>query len=170
VLVVFVGRPGSGKTTLARLTSAELRAAHIRIDAIETAVLRSGIAEPPLGPVGYLVAHQVATSCLLAGTPVVVDAVNPVHEARAGWRTLATATGSTLRVVEVVVTDVAEHRRRVEARRSDVDGLRVPTWEQVTGLSYEPWVTERDGPRLLVANDGSPGEAMAHVRAYLGTI
>lgn len=167
---MFAGRPGSGKTTLARLTSAELRAAHIRIDAIETAVIRSGVATPPLGAVGYLVAHQVATSCLLAGTPVVVDAVSPVPAARAGWAALAHATGTALRAIEVEVTDAAEHRRRVEARRSDLDGLLVPTWEQVTALAYEAWVTERDGPRLLVANDGSPGAAMAQVRTYLGTI
>jgi predicted kinase len=167
VLVVFVGRPGSGKTTLARLLAAELKAAHLRMDAIETAVIRSGLAMPPLGAVGYFVAHEVAASCLLAGVPVVVDAVSPVAEARAGWRALATTASTELRVVEVVVTDPAEHRRRVEARESDMDGLLVPTWEQVTSLVYEPWDEQRDGPRLLVVNDGPPDEALVRVRTYL---
>jgi predicted kinase len=169
VLVVFVGRPGSGKTTLARLTAAELRAAHLRIDVIEAAVIRSGLARPPLGPVGYVVAHEVATSCFAVGTPVVVDAVSPVPGARAGWAALARASRVPVRVVEVAVSDPREHRRRVEARRSDVADLAVPTWGQVTALAYEPWDSTRDGPRLLVVNDGPPADAMARIRAYLST-
>jgi predicted kinase len=149
------------------LLAAELKAAHLRMDAIETAVIRSGLAAPPLGAVGYFVAHEVAASCLLAGAPVVVDAVSPVAEARAGWIALAASASVALRVIEVVVTDPVEHRRRVESRESDLDGLLVPTWEQVTSLAYEPWDEERDGPRLLVDNDGPPEEALARVRVHL---
>jgi predicted kinase len=162
-----VGRPGTGKTTLARLTAAELRAAYLRIDAIEAAILRSGLAEPPLGPVGYQVAHEIAEACLRGGAPVVVDGVSPVAAARAGWRALADEVGTTLSVIEVAVTDRAEHRRRVETRTSDVEGLVVPTWAQVTALVYEPWDIVRDGPRLLVHNDGALDEAMREVRSYL---
>jgi hypothetical protein len=80
---------------------------------------------------------------------------------------LADSVGATLRVIEVVMTDTVEHRRRVETRKSDVEGLVVPTWAQVTALEYEPWDTTRDGPRLLVHNDGTPDEAMGRVRFYL---
>jgi predicted kinase len=169
VLVVFVGRPGTGKTTLAQLAAAELAAAHLRIDAIEAAILRSGFGTPPLGPVGYAVAHEVASCCVQVGTPVVVDAVSGVPAARAGWVTLAAGISTPLRVIEVVVTDPVEHRRRVENRTSDITGLVVPTWAQVTALPYEPWNTTRDGPRLLVHNDGSPMEAMRQIRHYLTT-
>ncbi|MFL6124354.1 AAA family ATPase [Actinophytocola sp.] len=167
MLVVFVGRPGTGKTTLARLASAELAAAHLRIDAIEAAIARYGLAGPPVNPVGYAIAHEIAASSLAAGAHVVIDAVSAVPEARAGWTALAAAAGTPLRVVEVVVTDPAEHRRRVEARRSDLEGLVVPTWDQVTALAYEPWDTVRDGPRLLVRNDGTASDTMRQVRSYL---
>jgi predicted kinase len=39
-LVVIGGRPGTGKTTLARLLVTELRAAYLRTDAIVIPILR----------------------------------------------------------------------------------------------------------------------------------
>lgn len=150
MLIVFAGRPGTGKTTISQVVASRLQAALLRIDAIELAVVRAGLANPPVGPVGYLVAHEVASSCLAVGTPVVADAVNAVAEARQGWREVATRVDIPLRFVEVELRDPAEHRRRVEQRRPDMDGQVVPTWEQVLTLQYEVWDEHRDGPRLLV--------------------
>jgi len=105
---------------------------------------RSGIErQQPTGVAAYEVAHAVAESCLRAGTPVIVDAVNPVEDARRAWRELAALTGALIRVDEVVCSDAAEHRRRVERRHADIDGHEVPTWEQVLEREYEPWSEER---------------------------
>jgi len=159
-LVVLAGHPGTGKTTLARRLAAALRAAYLRIDAIETAVVRSGLAEPPVGPVGYVIAHELAAASLSVGTSVVVDAVNPVAEARAGW--LGLGRMGRLRVLETVVPDVAEHRRRVERRRPDLPGQRVPTWAEVTADGYVAWDESRDGPHTVVdMTDTEAGVAAA---------
>jgi predicted kinase len=159
-LVVLAGRPGTGKTTLARRLAATLRAAHLRIDAIETAVVRSGLAEPPVGPVGYVVAHELAAASLAVGTAVVVDAVNPVPEARVGWLGLGQI--GRLRVFETVVSNGEEHRRRVKQRRADLVGQRVPTWAEVTADGYVPWDEMRDGPRVVVdMTDTEAGVAAA---------
>lgn len=150
LLVVTAGLPGTGKTTLARAISAQLRAAYLRIDAIETAIIRSGVADPPVGPVGYVVAHEIAEGTLANGVPVVVDAVNPVPEAREGWRQLARGTSARLVVLETVIGDVDEHRRRVAARRPDLEGQTVPSWAQVVAGEYAAWDEERDGPRRVI--------------------
>ncbi len=97
-----------------------------------------------------------------------VDAVNPVHEARAGWRCLAARAGVVLRVVEVQLDDVHEHRRRVEQRRSDLEEQVVPTWEQVLAAEYQPWDEERDGARLIV-NGASANQALDAVLRYISS-
>jgi hypothetical protein len=48
--------------------------------------------------------------------------------------------------IEIVCSDVTEHRRRVESRTSDVEGHRSPTWQDVIGRDYREW----DCPRLVV--------------------
>lgn len=167
MLLVLSGLPGTGKTTLSRPLAARLGAALVRVDAIETALLRTGTTTPEgLGPAGYVVAHEVAAACLAVGTPVVVDAVNPAPQARAGWVGLAERAGVRLVVVEVHLPDEAEHRRRVEARRPDLEGQRVPTWDEVAARDYVLWDEARDGRRLRV--DGTDADAavdavLAHV-------
>lgn len=40
-------------------------------------------------------------------------------------------------------TDVDEHRRRAEQRVADVDGLVLPTWEEIVNREYETWERDR---------------------------
>src|SRR4051812_17815344 len=127
LLVVMGGLPGTGKTTVARELALLLGAVHIRIDSIEQA-LRTSAGHGDVVDAGYRVGHAVTADNLRLGGTVIADAVNPVAESREGWRTLATSSLARILEVELVCSDVAEHRRRVEMRVSDVRGLRVPTW------------------------------------------
>lgn len=148
LLVVLAGRPGTGKTTLARRLAGALQAAYLRIDAIETAVVRCGLTQRPVGTVGYVVAHEIAAATLSLGTSVVVDAVNPVAEARVGWQSLAEL--AHLVFLETVIANEDEHRRRVTARRPDLKDQIVPTWDDVVAGDYLPWEVERDGARHVI--------------------
>ncbi|CAI9006193.1 AAA family ATPase [Pseudomonas chlororaphis] len=141
MLIVFSGLPGSGKTTIARALASHLRAAYLRIDSIEQALRNGGLAE--VGKAGYEVANALARSNLALGNRVVADCVNPVAESRQAWQDIAEAEQSPLLNVEVVCTDLAEHRRRVESREADVPGLRPPSWQSVLDHDYQAWSSER---------------------------
>lgn len=146
-LMVLAGRPGTGKTTLAKAVAAATGACYLRVDAVETALSR---VRDDVTVEGYVVVHELAVSNLMLGSDVVVDAVNPVPEARTGWAPSADRADARLVVIETTLTDQEEHRRRVEDRTPDIPDHRVPTWHDVQQDGWVPWDVERDGPRTLV--------------------
>lgn len=165
VLVVVAGRPGTGKTTLARSLVVELGAAYLRVDAAETAV--ESVTGRPAGVAGYAVVWQMARTNLLLGAPVVVDAVCPVAAARSTWRDLGHETGARVLVLETALDDEREHRRRVEERRPDMPGQRVPTWPDVLQAGYEPWEEARNGPRTVIGTADAGEATRSALRAVL---
>ena len=138
-LVVFGGLPGTGKTRIAREVARRSGAAYLRIDAIEQAIRAAAGLGEDVGAVGYEVAYALAEANLTLGRLVVADSVNPIAATRETWRQVAARTGSALLEVEILCSDKAEHRRRVESRRADIPGLRLPSWEDVMTREYEPW-------------------------------
>lgn len=84
------------------------------------------------------------------GAHLRVDAVDPLPETRRLWSSLAAETGAPLTVLECVLPDEPEHRRRVQARVPDLFGQTVPSWPEVVGREYVPWDEVRDGPRTEV--------------------
>ncbi|MFW5639912.1 MAG: hypothetical protein ACOC0H_01960, partial [Thermodesulfobacteriota bacterium] len=45
--------------------------------------------------------------------------------------------------IEIMCSDPAMHRARVETRAGDLPGLRLPTWKEVTARDYQPWQENR---------------------------
>ena len=89
MLVVIGGLPATGKTTLARLLAAETGAVHLRVDTIEQALVRSGLARHPVGPAGYAVGYALAEEQLRQGLTVIAESVNPLGVTRDAWRDTA---------------------------------------------------------------------------------
>ena len=146
MLIVFGGLPGTGKTTIARALAAQRSAVYLRIDEIEQAIRSAGVLAADVGPAGYTVANALAASNLRNGCLVVADCVNPVRESREGWRAVAARAQKPLLEIEIICSDPIEHRRRVEERRSDIDGLVPPGWQSVIAHEYSAW-TE---PHLVI--------------------
>jgi hypothetical protein len=63
-----------------------------------------------------------------------------VAESRQAWADVAACADAALLNIEVICSDLQEHRRRVEQRQSDVPGLIPPSWQSVLDHDYEPWL------------------------------
>ncbi len=158
-LVVFGGLPGTGKTTIARALAIRLGATYLRIDIIEQSIRSAGVLAAEVGPAGYFVANALAASNLANGLSVV--------ESRDGWRGTASRAGAPLIEVEVVCSDRDEHRRRVEGRGTDIEGLVLPTWQSVLEREFAPWPE----PHLLIDTASlTPEEAVALVKRTIDEI
>ena len=142
MLIILAGLPGVGKTTIARELAQQIAATHIRVDSIEHAVRASGLVAGPLDDVGYRVGYAVAEDNLLLGRTVVADSVNPLPITRAAWLDVATRARVRAIEVEVICSDLLEHRRRVETRLTEFPGWTV-RWEDVVARDYRPWDRER---------------------------
>ncbi|MFC3675513.1 AAA family ATPase [Ferrovibrio xuzhouensis] len=162
-LIILGGLPGNGKTALARVLAKQLPAAHLRVDAIEQALLAAGSFPDGVGPLGYVAAQRLAVENLRNGLCVVADSVNPVAASRAGWRAAAAEAGAPFLEVEVICSDTAEHRRRIETRAADIPGHRQPTWADVQVRDYEPW----DAALVIDTAGLSSADAAAQVIARL---
>ena len=164
MLIVIGGQPGSGKTSLAIRLTRVLDAVHLRIDTIEQAIRSSSMAADDVGSAGYLVAYAVAEENLRLGRIVVADAVNPLSSIREAWRAVARRAAVTLFEVELICSDAIEHRRRVESRRPDIAGLKLPTWDEVTAREYAPW----NGAHAVIDTARRPlDESVTYLHALL---
>ncbi|BDP43970.1 adenylyl-sulfate kinase (plasmid) [Deinococcus aetherius] len=169
VLIVFSGLPGTGKSTLAQQLARRWRAAYLRVDSVEAALLNAGHVGVTVE--GYAVEYVVAEDNLHLGLSVVADCVNPVHETRGAWAEIARRTGSDLIDLEVICSNESEHRRRVETRRADpghhIGRWSPPGWPEIERYrqAYEPWETP---PLVLDTAQGTQQDNFAALLALLG--
>lgn len=142
MLIIFSGLPGVGKTTIAKALAQRLSAVYLRADTVEQAMVEGGIPMEQMEGKGYLVAMRVATENLLLGRIVVADSVNPWPLTREWWRDAARAASVSFLDVEVICSDLAEHRRRVTSRDADIEEHELPDWNAVVNRDYVAWDEE----------------------------
>ena len=72
-----------------------------------------------------MVAYAIAEDNLRLGRTVIADSVNPVEVTRAAWRDVAQRACKRCIEIEIVCSDQAEHRRRVESRIAEASSLPI---------------------------------------------
>ena len=152
LLYIFSGLPATGKTTLAMRLSRRVRAAYLRIDTIEQAL--RDLTSLDVQAEGYEMAYRIAEDSLRVGVDVVADCCNPVESSRSDWKEVAVRAGCHCRNIEVVCSNLVEHRQRAEMRPSPVAGLQLPTWREIQTREYDPWKVQR----LIIDTAGSSEE------------
>jgi predicted kinase len=138
LLIVVGGLPAAGKTTVATEPACRTGFAHLRVDTIEQAIVRTTPLTHPVGPVGYVVARDVAGDLLRTGVGVIAECVNPLAITRDAWRDTGLVHGARVPEAEIVCSDPVEHRRRAETRDTGIPGHVPPTWQQIVDREYEP--------------------------------
>lgn len=139
MLLIFGGLPGTGKTTIARALAKELGAVHVRVDTVEQNIRASAMSDADVGPAGYMVAYGIAEDNLTLGHTVIADSVNCLTITRDAWLSVARRSMVPSVEIEIICSDQHEHRRRVETRATDVQGLRKPNWQEITARHYDDW-------------------------------
>src|SRR5271170_1099199 len=165
-LIVLSGLPGSGKSTVAEGTSRTLRIAIFSVDPIEAAMWRGGLARAQTGIAAYDVAITLTDEHLRLGHSVIIDAVNPVEAPRAAWRDLAAKHRADLKIVECVCADETVHRRRIEARIRNIEGMPELSWGRVLErrAEYETWT---DARLVLDTSTDIPQKLLGRALDYL---
>ena len=165
-LIILAGLPGSGKSTLAEGLSRHFSLPLFSVDPIEAAMWRGGLPRDQTGIAAYVVAQALAEEHLRLGQSVVIDAVNPVEASRAAWRNLAVRYHADLAIIECICADEATHRRRIEARVRNIEGMPEVTWSRVEKrrAEYEAW---NDARLTLDTSAKTPERLLAEAVCYL---
>lgn len=141
ILYILSGLPASGKSTIGKMLASWTGSAYLRIDTVEQGL--RDLCNYHVQGEGYRLSYRIASDILRVGGSVVADSCNPWDLTRREWRGVAKAAGADFIDIEVVCSDKIEHRHRVEERKSDIENLRLPNWQEVLDRSYEEWAGER---------------------------
>ncbi|PIF02353.1 MAG: kinase [Draconibacterium sp.] len=141
ILFILSGLPATGKSTLAKLITKEYKAFYLRIDTVEQGL--RDLCDVNVQGEGYRLSYRIANDNLKLGFNVVADSCNPVKLTRIEWQKVAALNKASFINIEVICSDKDEHKKRVEKRTSDIQNLKLPTWEDINKRVYDTWKNER---------------------------
>jgi predicted kinase len=140
VIYIFSGLPGVGKSTLAKCLAGKINAVYIRIDTIEQGI--RDLCNINVQGEGYRLAYRIVEDNLKIGNSVISDQCNPVKLTREEWKNIALKNNCEYIKIEISCSNKMEHKNRIENRKTDIENLKLPAWEEIMEREYEPWDEE----------------------------
>jgi len=153
MLILISGLPGVGKTTLARAFAAKSGALHLNSDMLRRELGLMGQYSREDKNRVYAALQESTRQALLIGKVVVVDSTFYKESIRAPFRDLATASGVSLRWVEICAQE-STIRERVSKPRPDSEA-DFTVYEKIRDAA-EPFAE----PHLILWSDATPLEKM----------
>lgn len=154
-LILFAGMPGSGKTTLARMVSRELRLPVFSKDRVQRVLRDHHLAAENTGD-GYYIILDMADEQLSLGVSVILDATFPLDHFRTVASEIAVRHNARFCAVYCHCSDDMVWQQRMEQRVQYVPGWRPVGWNDVLRMRayYQPW-----GENALVVDSLQPPES-----------
>lgn len=112
----------------------------MRIDTVEQALRNFSF---DVQEEGYSLCYQIALDNLQLGSSVVADSCNPIELTRCAWENVARKANADFVNIEIICSDKSEHKKRAETRVTDINGQRLPSWEEIENREYHEWQYER---------------------------
>jgi predicted kinase len=139
-LILFAGMPGSGKTTLARMVSRQLRLPVFSKDRVQRILRDHHLAAENTGD-GYYIILDMADEQLGLGVSVILDATFPLDHFRQVANEIALRHNAYFCAIYCHNSDDEVWRKRMEKRVQYVPGWRPVGWEDVLRMRtyYQPW-------------------------------
>jgi predicted kinase len=141
LLYIFSGLPGTGKSTLAKNIARILGVVYIRIDTLEQGM--KDLCHFKVQSEGYRLAYKIAGDNLKVGNSVISDQCNPLNLTRQEWKDVALKNNCKYINIEVICSDITDHKNRIKNRESQIENLKLPPWDEIIAMEYEPWEEDR---------------------------
>lgn len=141
ILYIFSGLPGTGKSSLAQELAKVTGAVYLRIDTVEQGLRE--LCNFKVEGEGYRLSYRIAQDNLKQGMSVIADSCNPARLTRKEWNEVAIKSNANFVNIEVICSNVHEHKTRVENRETDIENLKLPRWKDIENREYHLWDSDR---------------------------
>lgn len=166
LVLLLVGLPCSGKTTIAQTVARILRLPVLHRDTLQGVSLELGVSREISSALAYELLNDLARDQLAIGNSVIIDSSCSRAAHRRSVMDVATALGAQFYMVECRCDEEVELKQRLAVRQKRSSVWRVDSWEKYRSVlsKYEAY----NEPRLIIDSTQPLGSTVRQILYYIG--